>query len=193
MEPFVVKQAAGVLKNGQKFFRCFLKIDEERQQVQQRVSAATGISLRTINRIAKEGREIEKGEKPSFSTPNKIRKNRKSKVALDDFDKEVAKKVCGTTKIKGDGAKKTEWWNGEIRKIVKEKKTKWKNYLSSKNHREYEEYKKARKIVTVEIKKVKKEAFETFGNTLKESHKENQKQFYSISKNIKNRKNHNKG
>ncbi|KAF2905310.1 hypothetical protein ILUMI_00864 [Ignelater luminosus] len=48
-------------------------------KVQQRVSAATGISLRTINRIAKEGREIEKGEKPSFSTPNKIRKNRKSK------------------------------------------------------------------------------------------------------------------
>ncbi|KAF2887413.1 hypothetical protein ILUMI_18760, partial [Ignelater luminosus] len=47
--------------------------------VQQRVSAATGISLRTINHIAKEGREIEKGEKPSFSTPNKIRKNRKSK------------------------------------------------------------------------------------------------------------------
>ncbi|KAF2903115.1 hypothetical protein ILUMI_03076 [Ignelater luminosus] len=55
--------------------------------VQQLVSAATGISLRTINRIAKEGREIEKGEKPSFSTPNKIRKNRKSKVARDDFDK----------------------------------------------------------------------------------------------------------
>ncbi|KAF2889374.1 hypothetical protein ILUMI_16799, partial [Ignelater luminosus] len=48
-------------------------------KVQQRVSAATGISLRTINRIAKECREIEKGEKPSFSTPNKIRKNRKSK------------------------------------------------------------------------------------------------------------------
>ncbi|KAF2899783.1 hypothetical protein ILUMI_06404 [Ignelater luminosus] len=57
-------------------------------KVQQRVSAATGISLRTINRVAKEGREIEKGEKPSFSTPNKIRKNRKSKVALDDFDKD---------------------------------------------------------------------------------------------------------
>ncbi|KAF2893514.1 hypothetical protein ILUMI_12660 [Ignelater luminosus] len=49
-------------------------------KVQQRVSAATGISLRTINRIAKESREIEKGEKPSFSTPNKIRKNRKSKI-----------------------------------------------------------------------------------------------------------------
>ncbi|KAF2879116.1 hypothetical protein ILUMI_27055 [Ignelater luminosus] len=48
-------------------------------RVQQLVSAATGISLRIINRIAKEGREIEKGEKPSFSTPNKIRKNRKSK------------------------------------------------------------------------------------------------------------------
>ncbi|KAF2901785.1 hypothetical protein ILUMI_04401 [Ignelater luminosus] len=58
-------------------------------KVQQRVSAATGISLRTINRIAKEGREIEKGEKPSFSTPNKIRKNRKSKAALDDFDKDI--------------------------------------------------------------------------------------------------------
>ncbi|KAF2881959.1 hypothetical protein ILUMI_24215, partial [Ignelater luminosus] len=61
--------------------------------VQQRVSAATGISLRTINRIAKECREIEKGEKPSFSTPNKIRKNRKSKVALDDFDKGVLRRM----------------------------------------------------------------------------------------------------
>ncbi|KAF2892669.1 hypothetical protein ILUMI_13505 [Ignelater luminosus] len=38
--------------------------------------------------------------------------------------KKVAKKVCGTTKIKEERAKRTEWWNDEIRKIVKEEKTK---------------------------------------------------------------------
>ncbi|KAF2881510.1 hypothetical protein ILUMI_24667 [Ignelater luminosus] len=44
-------------------------------KVQQRVAAATGVGLRTITRISKEAKEIEKSEKPSFSTPNKKKEN----------------------------------------------------------------------------------------------------------------------
>ncbi|KAF2888906.1 hypothetical protein ILUMI_17267, partial [Ignelater luminosus] len=58
--------------------------------IQQRVSAVILVSLCTINRIAK---ELKKDEKPSFCIPNQVRKNRKSKVALDDFDRDVLRRM----------------------------------------------------------------------------------------------------
>jgi transposase len=40
-----------------------------------------------VTRIKQEKRQIDRGEKPSFSTPNKTRPDRNSKTALDDFDR----------------------------------------------------------------------------------------------------------
>lgn len=55
--------------------------------MQERVAAATGISLRTVQRIKQEAKSIEEGvNNTSFSTPNKKRENVKSSIAMDDFD-----------------------------------------------------------------------------------------------------------
>jgi hypothetical protein len=40
-----------------------------------------------VTGIKQKKRQIDAGEKPSFSTPNKTRPDRNSKTALDDFDR----------------------------------------------------------------------------------------------------------
>ncbi|RVE39844.1 hypothetical protein evm_015506 [Chilo suppressalis] len=55
------------------------------ERVNERVSAATGISLRTVGRIGNEGRLAEASSSKIF-TPGKIRKTRKDKILMDNFD-----------------------------------------------------------------------------------------------------------
>ena len=62
-------------------------------KVQERVAAATGISLRTVKTIAGESRKIECGGSTSFSTPKKKLKNRNKKIVLDDFDRCVLRRL----------------------------------------------------------------------------------------------------
>lgn len=51
------------------------------------MSAATGVSIRTIRTISKESDRIKKGERNCFLTPNKKRTPKKRKTNLDDFDR----------------------------------------------------------------------------------------------------------
>lgn len=58
-------------------------------------------------------------------------------------------------KVKADHVKGSEWWNRDIKELVKEK-TKWRKYISEKGEQTYEEYKEARKEVAKAIKNEKK-------------------------------------
>ncbi|KAG5892193.1 hypothetical protein JTB14_012930 [Gonioctena quinquepunctata] len=61
--------------------------------VNERVKAATGVSLRTISRISLEGKNVEQGGVASFSTPNDKRPNRKSPKALNDSERANLRRV----------------------------------------------------------------------------------------------------
>lgn len=56
-------------------------------KVIERVSAATGVSVSTIKRIKQEAKKVTSGVLESFSTPNKKRRHRQSRVKLDDFER----------------------------------------------------------------------------------------------------------
>ncbi|KAI5640203.1 hypothetical protein NE865_07460 [Phthorimaea operculella] len=55
------------------------------ERVNERVAAATGVSLRTIARITNEGRYAE-ASSSKIVTPGKDRKTRKDKIEMDNFD-----------------------------------------------------------------------------------------------------------
>ncbi|KAK9871694.1 hypothetical protein WA026_014145 [Henosepilachna vigintioctopunctata] len=55
-------------------------------KVMDRVAAATRVSIATINRIKREACDIESNTVKSFSTSNKRRSDRNSRIRLDDFD-----------------------------------------------------------------------------------------------------------
>ncbi|XP_050299213.1 uncharacterized protein LOC126738106 [Anthonomus grandis grandis] len=56
------------------------------EKVQERVAAATGVSIRSIRRIKKEATLVTSGQSTSFSTPKRTNKNTKIKIRLDDAD-----------------------------------------------------------------------------------------------------------
>lgn len=57
------------------------------KKVQERVALDTGISVRSVQKIAHEMRAVEDGESSSFSTPGKKRRKPVTKTDVDDFDK----------------------------------------------------------------------------------------------------------
>lgn len=61
-------------------------------KVQERVAQATGISLRSVQRIIQERNTNEVNNQP-FSTPRKRRPKKKTKSTLDDFDKCVVRRT----------------------------------------------------------------------------------------------------
>jgi hypothetical protein len=44
-------------------------------KVIERVTAATGVSIRTLRRIKQEQKQVDNGERNEFNTPNKIKKD----------------------------------------------------------------------------------------------------------------------
>jgi hypothetical protein len=54
---------------------------------------ATAISKRTLARIVKEGKEVDKGTSASFSTPGKSRPKKKKVAVVDAFDEDVTRRL----------------------------------------------------------------------------------------------------
>jgi hypothetical protein len=63
------------------------------KSVGSRVMAATGISKRTLARIIKEGKEVDKGTSASLSSPGKLRPKKKKVAVADAFDEEVMRRL----------------------------------------------------------------------------------------------------
>ena len=61
-------------------------------QVHERVAAATGVSLRTIQRVASERKKVATGEKTCFETPSKTR-DKKTQRRLNDADLPILRRV----------------------------------------------------------------------------------------------------
>lgn len=62
-------------------------------QILERVAACTRVSLNSVRRIKKEAQEISNGQATVFSTPNKVRNERKTKTRLDDFDRDLLRRT----------------------------------------------------------------------------------------------------
>ena len=95
---------------------------------------------------------------------------------------ESANNVCGRKVVGGARCKRTQWWNEDVRKIVKEKKLAWKRYLVSKSTEDFELYKTKRKQASEEVKRSKQLQWEKFGEKLEDNFRENQKLFWGAVK-----------
>jgi transposase len=64
-------------------------------KVLERVTAATGVSIRTLRRIKQEKNQVDNGERNEFNTPNKKRpgRNRKKTIILDDADQGILRRT----------------------------------------------------------------------------------------------------
>lgn len=101
---------------------------------------------------------------------------------------DAAKEACGTSKISNKYVKKTPWWTEDIKQMVKEKKIKWGKYLQTRNPDDYNEYKRIRTTVKESIKAAKENSWIKFGNTMKNAYSENQKLFYGVIKQMRQKK-----
>jgi hypothetical protein len=63
--------------------------------VLERVTATTGVSIRTLRRIKQEKKQVDNGERNEFNTPNKKRpeRNRKKTIILDDADQGILRRT----------------------------------------------------------------------------------------------------
>jgi hypothetical protein len=100
---------------------------------------------------------------------------------------EGARKVCGTVVI-NKNKKQTAWWNEEIKKQIKKKKTKWEIYLNTRTRESYMSYKRQREVVKNLVIEAKKKSWEDFGRKMEKNKNENQKLFYRVLKNLKTAK-----
>ena len=97
----------------------------------------------------------------------------KLKVTL----KEVAEEVCGLRGV-GRGRKGTNWWNGELEQLRKEKIRKFKIMLASKTEESREEYKRSRNKMKHKVNQCKRESDESWGQKISVDFKENKKLFW---------------
>jgi len=95
------------------------------------------------------------------------------------------KEVCGVRRV-GHGIRRgSEWWNEDVKKVVKEKKSMYEEWLQKKDAVSYERYKSKRMEVKNAVRKAKREADERWGERLNESFKENSKMFWKELKRVR--------
>ncbi|XP_044760257.1 uncharacterized protein LOC123317714 [Coccinella septempunctata] len=107
-----------------------------------------------------------------------------------DFKTKVlatAKEVCGSVRVKGK-RKYTSWWSEDIKKEIKCKKNRWKEYLRERTEESYMRYKEKRKKVKKMIKSNKEKNWTDFGDKMEKYANENKKLFYRMLKNTKKKK-----
>lgn len=100
---------------------------------------------------------------------------------------EAAEITCGIIKANNQ-KKQTSWWNEELNQEIKDKKDKWKRYLQHKTENNYKAYKEQRTKVKIIVKEEKEKSWKRFGEKLEENSKDNQKLFYKVLKNLRNKK-----
>lgn len=98
-----------------------------------------------------------------------------------------AKTTCGTYKS-DNHRKQTAWWTEEIKQQVKVKKKRWQKYLSNKNEADYQSYKEQRLKVKDLVMKSKQKTWKEFGEKLEKDSRGNQKLFYRVLKNLRDKK-----
>ena len=91
--------------------------------------------------------------------------------------KEVAEGVCGMKRV-GRGKKGTDWWNDELERLCKEKRSKFEQWLESKTVESRREYVRCRNRVREKVKECKLESDERWGQIVSENFSENKKLFW---------------
>ena len=97
---------------------------------------------------------------------------------------ECTEKACGSKTVgrKKRKIKRSEWWNDEIDKLVKEKKEKYNAWLQVRTNEKREVYKSICKEVKKKVKDSKNQANEEWGKRVTEKFRENKKLFYKVVK-----------
>jgi len=97
-----------------------------------------------------------------------------------------AKEVCGVRKLGAGGKRKgSEWWNEEVKQLVKEKKEAFNRYMQSREDRRWEEYKRKCKEVKRKVREEKRRADERWGEKISRNFRENKKQFWKEVNNVR--------
>jgi Reverse transcriptase (RNA-dependent DNA polymerase). len=92
----------------------------------------------------------------------------------------VAKDVLGESKGRGPQTKETWWWDVEVQKTLKIKKTCFKVWQTDRNVENFERYKSARKEVKKAVRDAKSKAYDDFYKKLET--KEGERNIYKLAK-----------
>lgn len=97
---------------------------------------------------------------------------------------ECTERACGSRKVgrKKRKLKRSDWWNDEIAKLVKEKKEKYNAWLQMRTNEKREVYRSICKEVKKEVKISKNRANEEWGRKVTQKFRENKKLFYKVVK-----------
>ncbi|XP_039290252.1 craniofacial development protein 2-like [Nilaparvata lugens] len=79
--------------------------------------------------------------------------------ALKTTIKRVAEQACGSRQIKGQGKKRTKWWNDEVKIMVRYKKEAWKRYLQTRTEEDRRAYVEKRNQVKETVRRAKAETW----------------------------------
>nr|XP_053629700.1 uncharacterized protein LOC128686692 isoform X1 [Cherax quadricarinatus] len=91
---------------------------------------------------------------------------------------ECSAEVCGYRKV-GAGGKRSDWWNDDVKRVVREKKLAYEKFLQSRSDARREEYMEKKREVKRVVKQCKKRANERVGEMLSTNFVENKKKFWS--------------
>ena len=91
-----------------------------------------------------------------------------------------AKEVLGESKGKGPQTKETWWWDEEVQKAVKRKRTNFKTWQMNKNMENWESYKNANKEAKKAVRDAKSKVFGDFYKKLES--KEGERNIYRLAK-----------
>ena len=98
------------------------------------------------------------------------------------FEKAVlrcAKEVCGERKIGGGRRKRgSEWWNEEVKQLIREKKELYGQFLQRRGEEEWERFRRKRQEVKRKVREAKRRAADEWGEQISRNFKENKKLFW---------------
>nr|XP_053656735.1 uncharacterized protein LOC128705613 [Cherax quadricarinatus] len=91
---------------------------------------------------------------------------------------ECGAEVCGYRRVRA-GGKRSDWWNDEVKGVIKEKKVAYERFLQSRSVIRRAEYMESKRKVKRVVRECKRRADERVGEALSRNFNENKKKFWS--------------
>ena len=91
----------------------------------------------------------------------------------------AAMMVCGCTRRRKGEAKRTRWWNEEVKRVVRKKKVLYRRLLDTGNEEARQLYKEARLEAKRMVRRAKNEEWVQLGKELENDAKGNQQRFWA--------------
>ncbi|KAF2882579.1 hypothetical protein ILUMI_23596 [Ignelater luminosus] len=111
----------------------------------------------------------------------------RSPEAKEEFVQDVEQEMINQAEALGEATFKTKWWNDEVKREIKFKKGRFREYLRVSEDEKtaaYSRYKEQRRVARNALKRAQEQSWEEFGRKMEEDCEQDQKLFYRVLKNM---------